>query len=422
MEKKWLITSMLEESNLSKANINLVFKGIKKIFIFGILISCFNINIYAEAYVDSGGGIDRTLIKNYPNRAIEKLENGKMAKIVFLGDSNTDSYYGYNIEEGELNLKVEKHPEIIEKYLKNKYGNNNVSVINAGVHGNNVKDLNVRVYNDVISHEPDLVILNVGTNDSNREWKEKFLEIVDYEKEYELLINRILKLSPYTDIIIRSSSYLLGRNDNVFDYDSVARKLAEKYELEFWDFNYIMTKDVKTEKIKVSNGEYSEGNTILFKDSLITDGVHLNFSGQKYLAENFYYLFTENKVFDNFYLSEYINNFYELAFDREADHEGKLFWYNKLKNYEESLRYFITNLIYEKEFIEKNYSDYEFIDILYKIIFDRDPDSEGFNFWVNKYKEKKKELGKVKAQKYVIDSFIYSDEFKEKAFMLSVEY
>ena len=80
--------------------------------------------------------------------------------------------------------------------------------------------------------------------------------------------------------------------------------------------------------------------------------------------------------------------------------------------------YFITNLIYEKEFIEKNYSDYDFINILYKIIFEREPDNEGLKFWINKYKEKKIELGTSKAQKYVIDSFLDSDEFKEKEYIL----
>ncbi|XZI18047.1 GDSL-type esterase/lipase family protein (plasmid) [Clostridium perfringens] len=375
-----------------------------------------------DVFADSRYLIDRTLIKNYPNKAIEKLENGASANIVFFGDSNTDCNYGYDSNEGVLNKKVDKHPEIIEKLLKDKYGWYNVSVINSGVHGNNVKDLNDRVYRDVISYKPDLVVLNIGTNDSNEGWKEKFIPINEYEVEYNRLIKTILNSNPNIDIIIRSSNYLFGRNTKLSEYDSIARKLAEKYDLEFWDFNYIMTNDIKNNKVKVNDRAYSEGSAKLFKEPLITDGVHLTFSGQKYLAENFYYLFTKDKVFDNFYLSRYIDNFYKLAFDREADYGGKVFWYNKLKNHEESLRYFITNLIYEKEFIEKNYSDYNFIDRLYKIIFEREPDSGGFNFWVNKYKEKKIELGISKAQKYVIDSLLNSDEFKEKAFLLSVEY
>lgn len=380
--------------------------------------------IYNEVsvYANSEYLMDRTLIKDYPNRAIEKLENGKSAKIIFFGDSNTDSNYGYDVEEGVLDEKVEKHPEIIEKFLKDKYGNYNVSIINSGIHGNNIKDLNNRVYDDVIKYKPDLIILNIGTNDSNEGWEEKFVSIEEYEKEYERLINIILKSDINVDIIIRSSNYLFERNNKLFDYDSIARKLAEKYDLEFWDFNYIMTNDIKNNKIKVNNRKFSEGSANLFKEPLITDGVHLTFSGQKYLSENFCYLFTKDKVFDNFYLSKYIDNFYVQAFNREPDYGGKLFWYNKLKNHEESLRYFITNLIYEKEFIEKNYSDYEFIDILFKIIFERNPDSEGFKFWLNKYKEKKLELGKSEAQKYVIDSFLNSDEFKEKAFILSVKY
>ncbi len=38
-------------------------------------------------------------------------------------------------------------------------------VLNKGVAGNNSKDLMVRVDNDVINEQPDLVIIMVGTND-----------------------------------------------------------------------------------------------------------------------------------------------------------------------------------------------------------------------------------------------------------------
>ena len=232
-------------------------------------------------YADSKNLVNRTLINgNRPNKAIENLENGKPAKIVFFGDSNTDCYYGYSMKDGVLNTKVEKHPEIIEKFLKNKYGSSNISVINSGVHGNNVKDLNDRLYKDVIRHNPDVIVLNIGTNDSNEGWKEKFLSLEEYEKEYETLINKILNYNSNIDIIIRSSNYLFKRNEKLYDYDSVARKLAEKYNLEFLDFNYIMSKDIKDNKIKVNDGEYSEGSNKLYKEPLMTDGIHLTFSGQ----------------------------------------------------------------------------------------------------------------------------------------------
>lgn len=394
----------------------------KKTLLLGLLTSFVIGFNQISVHANPSEGTDRTFIKNTPNKAIQKLENNQRATIVFFGDSNTDSKFGYDINEGFLgNHRVKKHPEMINDMLHEKYGDN-LTVINSGIHGNNVNDLKDRVYKDVIAHNPDLVVLNVGTNDSNQGWAEKYLSLDEYRAEYDNLINIISYYNPNADIIIRSSNYLFDRNSKLYQYDSIGKELAKKHNLEYWDFNYIMTKDIKDNKVQVNNRNYSEGANKLTKNTLMTDGVHLTYEGQKYLAENFYYFFTKDKVFDNFYLSKFIDNFYHLAFDRNPDYNGKVFWYNKLNNHEESIRYFITNLLSEQEFINKNYSDDKFVDILYKIIFERDPDREGYNFWVNKYKEKKNEVGVQQAQRYVVDNFLNSDEFKEKAFLLSVKY
>lgn len=79
----------------------------------------------------------------------------------------------------------------------------------------------------------------------------------------------------------------------------------------------------------------------------------------------------------------FISDTYKKTFSRDAEEYGFNYWYNKLISYEYSVRAFLINLLNEKEFIEKNLSNEEFITSMYSIIANRNPDHIGYNYWLN---------------------------------------
>lgn len=63
-------------------------------------------------------------------------------------------------------------------------------VINAGIGGNNTKDLLERINKDCLAYHPDLTVLMIGTNDMN---SMKYIPIDEYEKNLRKIIDLILK-------------------------------------------------------------------------------------------------------------------------------------------------------------------------------------------------------------------------------------
>lgn len=104
------------------------------------------------------------------------LSNG--AKLLFIGDSITDCGRMDDVEG--IGYGYVRH---IRDYLQLFYSDSQVTVVNKGISGNTVLDLQARWQEDVISHNPDWVSISIGINDA---WKE--IEINRYEETYRSLI------------------------------------------------------------------------------------------------------------------------------------------------------------------------------------------------------------------------------------------
>lgn len=81
-----------------------------------------------------------------------KLKKGD--RIVFLGDSITQGGGG---PEGYIT--------VIKKHLEEKHKDLGIDVVNAGISGNKVPDLQRRVEKDVIAKKPTIVFIYIGIND-----------------------------------------------------------------------------------------------------------------------------------------------------------------------------------------------------------------------------------------------------------------
>ncbi|MBQ4382925.1 MAG: hypothetical protein II795_00455 [Firmicutes bacterium] len=129
--------------------------------------------------------------------------------IVVLGDSVTAGHFEFIAESRadfpryiEAGLPVEvvdervSYPEIFRDRLSDLYDSTSVSVINAGIAGGNILGMEERLTRDVISHDPDLVILNGSLN-----WGVGEEQLAIYTAALERVIKR-MKAETDADIVL----------------------------------------------------------------------------------------------------------------------------------------------------------------------------------------------------------------------------
>ena len=100
-----------------------------------------------------------------------------------------------------------------------------------------------------------------------------------------------------------------------------------------------------------------------------------------------------------------IERLYVVALGRESDPEGKAFWANEVKTGIRTGGDCAKEFLISPEFLEKNMSTEDFVEVLYKTFFDRASEPEGKAYWVDKLDTKS--LDKVE----VIKCFVNSTEW-----------
>jgi len=106
------------------------------------------------------------------------------------------------------------------------------------------------------------------------------------------------------------------------------------------------------------------------------------------------------------FIKNFVTRFYQQCLDRNPDPLGLEGWSNALFYHDLTGADVARGFIYSPEFIEKNTTNEEYLTILYKAFFNRNPDPAGFNGWLAV-------LNDGTDRGYVLDGFIYSIEFYE---------
>ena len=189
----------------------------------------------------------------------------KPKKIIFFGDSITQQ--GAK-GKGYINI------------LKSQLDSTKFQLIGAGIGGNKVYDLYLRIEEDVLNKKPDLVIVYVGINDV---WHKLGARTgTDYDKYlkfYQAIINKI-KASG-SKVVLCTPSVIGEKKDGTNEVDadlnkyaSGIRELAVKNNLPLCDLRKAFT-------------DYEAANNTEDKEKgvLTTDRVHLNETGNKLVAE-----------------------------------------------------------------------------------------------------------------------------------------
>ncbi|MCQ2533817.1 MAG: DUF4214 domain-containing protein [Clostridia bacterium] len=82
-------------------------------------------------------------------------------------------------------------------------------------------------------------------------------------------------------------------------------------------------------------------------------------------------------------VGDFVNRCYMVALCRDADTEGYKYWVNNLNNGAVCGAQVGYGFIFSSEYIGKNRSNEDFVKDLYSMYFDREPDVDGYHYWMN---------------------------------------
>lgn len=102
----------------------------------------------------------------------------------------------------------------------------------------------------------------------------------------------------------------------------------------------------------------------------------------------------------------FVTRFYQLCLGRDPDSGGLQVWADNLLGLVQTGADVAYGFVFSQEFLEKNTSNEDYLTILYKAFFDRQPDQAGSDTWLA-------ELDGGKVRLFVLNGFIYSQEFSE---------
>jgi lysophospholipase L1-like esterase len=189
-------------------------------------------------------------------------------KVIFFGDSITQAGVqptGYITKVGEMATR----DKLADGY----------EFVGAGIGGNKIYDLYLRMDDDVLARNPSIVVIYIGVNDVWHKWTHG--TGTDYDK-FEKFYNAVVK--KLTDrgikVILATPAVIGERTDssNELDgdlnrYSSLIRSIAEKNKLPLVD-------------LRKSFLDYSRANNPENKEQgiLTTDRVHLNEKGNELVA------------------------------------------------------------------------------------------------------------------------------------------
>lgn len=164
-------------------------------------------------------------------------------KIVFIGDSISDFDRKRPVGEGLFNAWGTSYVADVGTTLTCMYPELHIRVVNMGVSGNQVRDLEARWQTDVLDLAPDWVSVLIGINDVWRQFDsplqaEEHVSPEEYERAYERLIERTL---PHVKGMILMTPYFMEPNRadpmraRMDAYGEIVRRLAQRHGLVFVD-------------------------------------------------------------------------------------------------------------------------------------------------------------------------------------------
>jgi lysophospholipase L1-like esterase len=189
----------------------------------------------------------------------------KKTRVIFFGDSIT-----------QMGVQPHGYVTLADSLLN--AGGNNYEVIGAGIGGNKVYDLYLRMDDDVISKSPDIVVVWVGVNDV---WHKRMGTGTDadkFEGFYKAIIKKLKAI--HAKVIICTPSTIGEKTDysdeqdgDLNKYSNIIRKIAADEQVQLLDL-----------RREFHEYELAHNPDNREKGILTMDGVHLNATGNRFVA------------------------------------------------------------------------------------------------------------------------------------------
>jgi lysophospholipase L1-like esterase len=196
------------------------------------------------------------------------VQDGKK-KIVFFGDSIT-----------ELGVKKGGYIDLLNTRITNNGQANQYELLGAGIGGNKIYDLYLRLEKDVLNKNPNVVVVWVGVNDV---WHKSMMGTgTDYDKFglfYDALIQKIQARG--AKVILVTPAVIGERYDQSNPQDGELNLYAN------WIRKYAAQKEIALVDCRKLFLDYSAKNNPkqVDKGILTYDRVHLNDAGNQLVAD-----------------------------------------------------------------------------------------------------------------------------------------
>lgn len=193
----------------------------------------------------------------------------KPIRVVFFGDSITQA----GAKPGGYIMKMQD--ALTQKGLASGY-----DLIGAGVGGNKVYDLYLRMDEDVLARNPDVVFIWVGVNDVwHKQMTGTGTDPDKFEKFYTAIINKLLdkhiRVILVTPAVIGEKTDFTNQQDGDLNaYSQIIRNLAQKFHCGLVDLREIF----HNYELKNNPGNSEKG-------ILTVDRVHLTDAGNQLVAD-----------------------------------------------------------------------------------------------------------------------------------------
>jgi isoamyl acetate esterase len=193
----------------------------------------------------------------------------KKTKVIFFGDSITQAGvqpYGYITR--------------IDSMSKTGTKTGQYDFVGAGIGGNKAYDLYLRMEEDVLAKNPDVVVIYVGVNDVwHKASSGTGTDADKFEKFYQAIINKLkaknIKVIVCTPAAIGERTDFSNQQDgDLNNYSNIIRSIAAKNNLSLVD----LRKAFLDYNLKNNPGNKESG-------ILTTDRVHLNAAGNQLVAD-----------------------------------------------------------------------------------------------------------------------------------------
>ena len=197
------------------------------------------------------------------------FKRDKTKKVVFFGDSIT-----------QAGVEPKGYITMIKNMLRDEGDSANYDLIGAGVGGNKIYDLYLRLEDDVISKSPDIVVIYVGVNDVwHKATSGTGTDPDKFEKFYRAIIKKlqadnakVILVTPAT--IGEKKNYANQQDGDLNKYSAIIKTIGSSTNIPVVDLRTLF-----------ENYEQEHNTQDVDRGVLTLDGVHLNDTGNKLVAE-----------------------------------------------------------------------------------------------------------------------------------------